>query len=646
MSEKQIAGSSARPDFPEWGLFCDFHTMRECRDVGSLLDVPRLIAALRRCGIDYLTVAARCNQGFAYCRTEAGIPHPGANGRDIFGEIVSGCRKEGIFISGYINVGISEEEYQRRPDWRVIPPAGSDLPRLMCVNSGYGDHLCAMTEEIVSRYDVTGMFFDCVYAPPCDCPHCREKKMSPAESRKEMISRLAEIVRRHRPEAMIYFNSMPAEDQLDKSNYLELECLPNGGWTYESFPLQARYLRNFGRPVFGMSGRFHRSWGDFGGLRSAASLTYDCASALANGLRVTVGTHLHPTMALNDAVVELIEGVYGELGKHAGFCRGAQPRTEVALVVPGKNLKENSPENMASAYGGCRMLQESGMQFDVVTAEMEIPPACRLLLLADDVRLTAEKAGKFRNFIASGGAVIATGRSGMDPDGKAFVLPELGALSRTVLSGNGHYIRAGFPGIPDMPVALYSEGAVYTPARGSRVLARGEAPYFDLPSGREASHIYLPPGGGDEGVVMGRYGRCIYCATQLCSDYFHFAQLPLRALMRAALRELLPQPLTDTGGLPPWVRTTVTEQPGRTIIHLLSFIPERRGECFDVVESAVPAGNAVVGLRLDGREPRCVYLSPDRKDRLSFTIADGYLRIGIPGAAGYTPIVTEWKNIP
>ena len=78
------------------------------------------------------------------------------------------------------------------------------------------------------------------------------------------------------------------------------------------------------------------------------------------------------------------------------------------MVVPGKNLKENTQENMASAYGGCRMLQESGVQFDVITEEMEIPSSCRLLVLADDVRLTAEKAERLRKFIASGGAVIAT----------------------------------------------------------------------------------------------------------------------------------------------------------------------------------------------------------------------------------------------
>ena len=114
--------------------------------------------------------------------------------------------------------------------------------------------------------------------------------------------------------------------------------------------------------------------------------------------------------------------------------------------------------------------------------------------------------------------------------------------------------------------------------------------------------------------------------------------------MRAALQELLPDPLTDTGALPPWVRATVTEQEGRTIIHLLSCIPERRGDSFDVVECSVPLKNVTVGLRRDGREPAEVYLSPDRKKGIPFRVEGDYLRITVPEASGYTPIVTEWKN--
>ena len=645
MSQPYIAEKKSSPDFPEWGLFCDFHTMRDCKNIGAALDIPLFIAALRRCGIDFLTIPARCNQGFSYYKTTMGIPHPGTVDDDLFGKIVSSCREAGIFISGYVNIGISVEEWLQHSDWRVIPPEGVDYGPLMCVNSKYADHLCAMTEEIVQNYDVTGMFFDCVFAPECTCSYCREKNLSPQESRKQIISRVSAAVRKHRPDAMIYFNSMPAEDQLDDSNYLELECLPNGGWSYDSFPMLARYLRNFDRPVFGMSGRFHRSWGDFGGLRNVSSLTYDCASALAHGLRVTVGTHLHPTLALNKAVINLIADVYDHLRPHSALCRGAVPKTEISAMIPGKNLKENTPENMASAYGASRILQELGMQFNIITPEMPIPSGCRLLILADNVRLTEEQAQVIRKFIADGGAVIATGCSGMLPDEEKSAIPELGVLSRKTLSEKGHFIRSNLPGFPDMPIASYSGGAVYTPVPGSKIRARGEAAVFELPQQLDSQHIYLPPGGGDEGVVMAKTGQCIYCTIPLLADYFHFAQLPFRDLLRGALLELLPEPLTDTTKLPQWVKTTVTEQPGRSIIHLLSYIPERRGECFDVVDCAIPVHNAVVKLRRDGNIPERVYLSPEREKMLPFTVEDKYLRITVPEFSGYAVIAVEWKNI-
>ena len=207
----------------------------------------------------------------------------------------------------------------------------------------------------------------------------------------------------------------------------------------------------------------------------------------------------------------------------------------------------------------------------------------------------------------------------------------------------GHFIRAGVEGFPAMPVALYAEAAVYTPAAGSRIMARMEAASFTLPAENSLPCIYLPPGGRDEGAVMGKNGRCIYSPVRIFSDYFHFVQYPLRALLKAAIKELLPEPLIDSGKLPSWVRVTVTEQPGRNMIHLLSFIPERRGESFDVVESAIPFTDAVVRFRTDGKVPARIFLSPDPEKQLKWTTDGNYICIQLPEAGGCTLIVVEWK---
>jgi len=62
-----------------------------------------------------------------------------------------------------------------------------------------------------------------------------------------------------------------------------------------------------------------------------------------------------------------------------------------------------------------------------------------------------------------------------------------------------------------------------------------------------------------------------------------------KTLLLNALALLLPEPLARHDG-PSTVRLSLTEQAGhdRWIVHLLHYIPERRGEDFDVIEDVIP----------------------------------------------------------
>jgi len=92
---------------------------------------------------------------------------------------------------------------------------------------------------------------------------------------------------------LLYCNGIDYEAQ-DKLALLDFECLPTGGWGYETLSMGARYLRTLGKPVLNMSGRFHKSWGDFGGIRTEPSLEYDMVYGMANAMRPNIGDHFHP----------------------------------------------------------------------------------------------------------------------------------------------------------------------------------------------------------------------------------------------------------------------------------------------------------------------------------------------------------------
>ena len=75
----------------------------------------------------------------------------------------------------------------------------------------------------------------------------------------------------------IYFNGTTTADMgevLDYVTHFEVESLPTSGgaWGYLHYPIMSRQARTYGKDVIGMTGRFHKSWADFGGLKTRAQL--------------------------------------------------------------------------------------------------------------------------------------------------------------------------------------------------------------------------------------------------------------------------------------------------------------------------------------------------------------------------------------
>lgn len=62
---------------------------------------------------------------------------------------------------------------------------------------------------------------------------------------------------------------------------------------------------------------------------------------------------------------------------------------------------------------------------------------------------------------------------------------------------------------------------------------------------------------------------------------------------------LLPEPVLRHNG-PSSVITTVSEQVtfNRQVVRLLHYIPERRGQAFDVIEDVIPLNNLIISGRI------------------------------------------------
>jgi hypothetical protein len=130
---------------------------------------------------------------YAYYPTRHYINHPQLKGRDLLKETIAACHKKGIKVIPYIPVGHAfmayDADIEPYNSWAKLDENGNRFPwwqhgylKLfhLCLNSPYREAIKKIVEEIVTNYDVDGIYFDgpyqdcCVSGEFCHCPSCRE----------------------------------------------------------------------------------------------------------------------------------------------------------------------------------------------------------------------------------------------------------------------------------------------------------------------------------------------------------------------------------------------------------------------------------------------------------------------------------------
>lgn len=121
-------------------------------------------------------------------------------------------------------------------------------------------------------------------------------------------------------------------DLVQVNSHLELESLPTGGWGYDHFPLSARYAQTLGMEFLGMTGKFHTSWGEFGGYKHPNALRFEAALSLAHGARCSIGDQLHPSGWMDEATYALIGAAYSEVEAKEEWCSGVTSVADIAVL--------------------------------------------------------------------------------------------------------------------------------------------------------------------------------------------------------------------------------------------------------------------------------------------------------------------------
>ncbi len=663
--------AGARTDLRFRQVHLDFHTSELVDGIGAQFDPGEFVHTLKQARVNSITCFARGHHGWMYFDTKA-FPdrrHPHLR-RNLLKEQIDACHKADIRVPIYVTIQWDHYSAQRHLDWLVITDKGTPMGtpvfepgfyRYLCYNTPYRQFIEAHVREICETLPVDGFFFDIVHDNPCSCFNCRalmrKKALDPANEAHRMRfahdtmigwqREMSALVRSYHKTATIFYNAGhigPRHRAMaDAFTHWELESLPSGGWGYLDFPLKVRYTRTLGLDSMGMTGKFHTSWGDFHSLKNPVALQFECYQMLAMGAKCSVGDQLHPTGKIDRATYDLIGSVYREVEKKEPWCTGATGLADVGVLTPEEFEHSEQRRIPPAALGAVRMLTEAAVQFDVLDSKSDFSKY-KLLILPDRIPADPALASKLIAYVAAGGALLASFASGLSPEGDRFVIPAMGVEYKGDASYSPDFLVVDGPlsaGLPKTELVMYLKGKRVAARAEAKVLMSIHNPYFNRTWDHFFSHRHTPSSGTDGGPGIVQNGKCIYFMHPVFTQYRENAPLWVKRLVVNAIHQLLPQPLVVLNG-PSSTIATLNQQSAenRWVLHLLHYIPERRGAAFDVIEDIIPVAD--LGLRVRTDKPvKQVFRAPERTP-LDFHQDGVYTVFTLPKLEGHQMIALQF----
>ncbi|MFZ4506777.1 MAG: alpha-amylase family protein, partial [Fimbriimonas sp.] len=403
----------------------DFHTSPTIAGIGKDFDKAEFAATASRARVNSMTVFGRCHHGMAYYPSKVAPVHPGLD-FDLLGAQIESLHSAGIRAPIYLTVTWDQHIGDVHPDWLQRKPDGGtyggmpDVASWHWVSSAvpeYADYLEAQVDELFDLYgdEVDGFFWDIVMTGgEGDChplaiakrverglpDTVAGRKQSDHITHRALMHRLSERIADRKADATVFYNSrfgLEFREEEASYSHVEIEALPTGGWGYGYFPLWARYGRNFGFPYLGMTGRFHTHWGDFGALKEASTLKFECGGIVANAGQCSIGDQLHPGGRLDPAVYDCIGEAYADVEALEPWTTGATALTEIALLL---HTKSDSAQ-----AGAAKVFLEEHWQFDAIDVQADFS-RFRAIVVPDGFPDSPGLAEKLRGFVAAGGALV------------------------------------------------------------------------------------------------------------------------------------------------------------------------------------------------------------------------------------------------
>ena len=634
-------------DFRLRQIHLDFHTSPLIPDVGAKFDKKAWQETLKLGHVDSITVFSKCHHGYSYHPSKVNEMNPTLK-FDLLKAQLEACAEIGVRAPVYISAGLDEKDavahhewLQRgRDDWMNEPDFSEAGYHCLCFNTSYLDKLIAEIEEVMELYNPCEIFLDIVGERACWCDKCRadmtalgldynnddDMREFGKKVYRNYLDRVEKAVHKYNSNTTIFQNSghvtKGRRDLVDTIECLELESLPTGGWGYDHFPMSAAYARTIREEFLGMTGKFHKSWGEFGGFKHPNALRYEAALSIAQGGGCSIGDQMHPDGLLNKSTFALVGKAYSEVEAKEPWCKGAKYIADIA-VLSGEALSGRNAGGKADT-GANRILLETNRLYNFIDLDEDFTKY-KMLILPDVWRFDSNLKGKINNYLAQGGKLIISGQSGLDENNDFCVDAGIKFIGENEFRPT--YFIPKFDTVNGTTEYIMRAKNYRFENVDAEIIADGQNPYFNRTAEHFCSHQHAPNDRSLTYPTAAIKGNIAYIGWDIFSGYAEYGDFHIKELVAYVIRRLMGDCFTIESDVPDRGVTTLLQQGDRKIVHLLYAHTTKRGADTEVIEDIVPLYNINVKVKCD--KPEKVILVPQNEE-IEFTYADGKVSFTVP----------------
>lgn len=634
-------------DFRLRQVHLDFHTSPAIDGIGEKFNKKEWQEMLKLGHVDSITVFSKCHHGYSYHPSEVNEMHPGLK-FDLLGAQLEACREIGVKAPVYISAGLDEKDANAHPEWIARNKeggCGSFLKpgyHLLCLNTGYLDKLLAEIEEVMQKYHPCEIFLDILAERTCWCSKCRADMtrlgydfMNDDDAAefgklvyKNYRDKVEALIRKYDPDTVIFHNSghlsKGRRDLISSMSHLELESLPTGGWGYDHFPLSASYARTQRENFLGMTGKFHKTWGEFGGFKHPNALRYETALSLAMGGGCSIGDQMHPDGQLNRSTFLLIGAAYKEVEEKEPWCKGAKYLPDIGVLCAEPLKSEFGRDAEQADIGANRILLETKRLYNAIDIDEDFSKY-KLLILPDFHKFDEKLKAKIEKYLAGGGRLLLSGISGLGENNEFAVDAGIKYIGRNEFSPT--YEIPGFETVNGTTAYLMRADSHRIENIDAQVIAMGQDPYFNRTAHHFCSHQHAPNNEAYDYPAAVIKGNIAYIGWNIFSGYAEFGDFHIKELIGKAIELLMKDDFTVSASLPDRGIISLLQQGERKIVHLLYAHTTKRGRDTEVIEDIVPLYDVDVKVKCE--KPAKVILVPQNEE-IAFGYENGRVSFTVP----------------